>query len=154
MSNLDAGRRAYRAMHWGKPAGRSRRVVGPRGIPAVTVELGRFVDLELSDGRVWPDTRLGERLSADVWLATDDSGRHLYFLAEAGFRPGPGAPVGSIAAISYRADKNDGLHTYRHAFGEGASSGELPALAVDSEGFAIIVRRRSRFRVEWRGIVG
>lgn len=143
----------YEQLRWGKRAGRLLRVLGPAGAPPELVCIGTFRDLELEDGRTWPDARRGERLSDVVWLATDPDGRDLYFCARGGFKPGD-APSGRVAAISYVSDKNDGPHVYRHEFGEDPSQGRLPALGVDANGYAVIHRLRSRYFVDWQGIQG
>ena len=144
----------YRQLRWGKRATKRLRVLAPSGTPDRIVCIGRFVDLELAHGRRWPDASRGERLTDTVWLATDENGRTLYFCARGGFKPGPGTPIGRIAAISYVSDKNDGDHVYRHEFGEGPSRGQRPGLELDAAGYAVISRLRSRYFIDWRGIQG
>ena len=151
---LEDARDFYRDVRWGKRASRDLRVLAPAGTPDPVVCLGRFVDVELVGGRRWPDPSRDERLTDTVWLATDPDGQDLYFCARGGFKPGRAMPRGPIEAISYVSDKNDGDHVYRHEFGEDRSRGHLPGLALDRHGYAVINRLRSRYFIDWRGIVG
>jgi hypothetical protein len=135
----------YERMHWGRRAKRTLLCVGPKGMPETVAELGHLVDLKLVGGQV-----VAIR-SGCVRLVTDTEGEGLYLVSETGLQLDPATPTGRIASIAYRTAKgmDTGRPIYEHAF-----EGRRPELAIDAEGFPIIRRAGSRFRVTWRGIVG
>ena len=140
--DLHAARVTYWSFHWGLPPGRVLRVRGPRGVPHAVAQLGALVALELDGGYwVWPRGR--------VHLATGRFGRELYLVAAGGCVPGEGWRAGRVVAVRYRTNKGDGAAVWRHAF-----EGTRPRLELDRDGFPVIRRSGSGFRVTWRGIVG
>jgi len=133
--------RAYWAWHWGLPSRRRLHVGAPPGAPAVLVQLGTFVELELSNGeRLLPS-------SGRVYLAADERGRNLYLVAQDGITVA-GVQSSTISAVLYRTNKGDGTEVWRHAF-----EGRRPRLEL-RDGWPVIARAGSRYRVTWRGIVG
>jgi hypothetical protein len=136
----------YRTTHWGARATRSFRGFGPHRCPDELVSLGVFVDLELADGTVWRPEWWD--FLETVWLCFDARPRRsLYLVGRSPIEVGP-LPSGRVAAVSYRADKNDGPHTYRHEF-----EGVCPYFDA-ARGRPVFQRRGSHYDVDWRGIVG
>ena len=136
----NAAARMHWEFHWGLPkTARSRRMQGPRGIPAAVAQLAVLEALELASGEeVKP--------AGQVHLATDAQGQALYLVAPGGVRCE--CPTGRIEAIRYRTRKDDGGTRWRHEF-----SRPLPLLTRNRDGAPVIRRAGSRFRVTWRGIV-
>ncbi len=140
--DLHAARRMFWEFHWGLPPGRELRMGGPRGVPGATAQLGTLVALETVRGMVWP-------AEGRVHLATDRYGRRLFLLARDGIVVDRHSPAGRLVAIRYRTNKGDGSAVWRHAF-----EGTRPVFGPDRDGWPVIRRAGSQFRVTWRGIVG
>lgn len=140
--SLANARVAYWRFHWGLPAPSDHplRMRGPRGVPKALAQLGTLDALELEGGAV-------VRPSSRVHLACDPQGRNLYLVAPGGVRHE--GEDGPIAAVRYRTRKDSGGQLFRHSFDR-----PLPRLVTDSEGHPVIRRGASRYRIEWRGIVG
>lgn len=140
--NLADARVAYWRFHWGLPAPRKTplRMQGPRGVPTALAQLGTLDALELASGTV-------VRPTSRVHLACDPQGRNLYLVAPGGVRHE--GESGPIEAVRYRTRKDGGGDLFRHAFDR-----PQPRLVTDSEGHPVIRRGASRYRIEWRGIVG
>lgn len=131
-------RKVYRDAHWGIEATRELQMRGPAGVPKVTVQLGALVDIELVNGAL-------VRPQGRVHLAFDEAGRRLFLLANDKLQhEGPG---GRIEAITYRTKKDDGGQVFRHAFDQPG-----PVLAVNKDGWPVIRRGGSKFKITWRGI--
>lgn len=129
--------------HWGRPPRRELRVRGPRGVPGAVAQLGTLVALELRGNHIeWPSR-------GTIHLATNRFGDELFLAASNGVRCDRRVHTGRIVAIRYRTNKGDGDEVWRHAF-----EGRRPCLALDDQGWPVIRRAGSRFRVTWRGIVG
>lgn len=130
----------YWRFHWGRPSTRTRRMVGPRGVPPVVAQLALLEALELTSGEEI-------RPVGQVHLATDATGDQLYLIAPGGVRHE--GPTGRIRAVRYRTRKDAGGTRWRHEFDR-----PQPVLARNTEGAPVIRRAGSGYRVNWRGIVG
>lgn len=141
-NGLAAAQEAYWRFHWGLAAPRKAplRMRGPRGVPGVLAQLGTLDALELAGGAVL-------RPAGRIHLACDPAGKNLYLVAPGGVRHE--GETGPIEAVRYRTRKDNGGQLFRHSFDP-----PLPRLGTDSEGHPIIRRGASRYRIEWRGIVG
>lgn len=140
--DLEAARRMFWEFHWGLPSGRELELLGPRGVPAVTAQLGTLVAVETVGGMVWPK-------SGRIHLATDRHGKRLFLLSRDGIAVDRHTPAGRVVAIRYRTNKGDGSAVWRHEF-----EGTRPVFGPDRDGWPVIRRAGSGFRVTWRGIVG
>lgn len=137
---LDEARLMYWKFHWGIPPKRSFRAQGPRGIPPVTSQLARLEAFEMESGDEVKPTRA-------VHLATDPKGADLFLVSRNPMRLQ--ARGGRIRAVRYRTRKDAGGQRFRHEF-----SPPRPTLGKDRDGFPVIRRSGSSYRINWRGIVG
>lgn len=144
---------AYEAMRWGRRPERLVDVHLPPGAPAVLAELGRLVDIELTDGTrvVFP---------GEVYLAVGRprrvrrGARRRASLYIVGPVPVMTAHTGRIHAISYQGEKgaDPTRHIWRHEFAE--QGGARPRLERHQSGEARIERAGSAYNVKAEGIIG
>jgi len=129
-----AARSAFARLHWGVESQGHEHVERPSGAPAVLVELGQLVRLELTDGR-WIEPK------GRIWLATSAELVDLWLVARGGVDCD--GPSGRIAAITYDTTKGPTDAWWRHPFDQPG-----PELRRGQ-----IHRGRSRFTIDDEGIL-